>query len=61
MSEDKLSFHHIHMISEDPHAAAKWYEDILGATIRGEIELRSAADHGRSRRHDDPDPGEASR
>jgi catechol 2,3-dioxygenase-like lactoylglutathione lyase family enzyme len=42
MSADKLSFHHIHIISEDPRASAKWYEDILGATIRDERELRSA-------------------
>ncbi len=42
MSEDKLSFHHIHIISEDPHASAKWYVDILGATIQSERELRSA-------------------
>ena len=42
MSTDKLSFDHIHIISEDPHTAAKWYEDKLGATIRDERELRSA-------------------
>jgi len=42
MGSDKFSFHHIHITSEDPHAAAKWYEDMLGAEIRGEIELRNA-------------------
>jgi catechol 2,3-dioxygenase-like lactoylglutathione lyase family enzyme len=42
VSKDRLSFHHIHIISEDPHTAAKWYEDILGATTRGEQALRSA-------------------
>ena len=42
MSDDKLSFDHIHIISEDPRTAAKWYEGVLGATIRSEQELRSA-------------------
>ncbi len=42
MIDDKISFDHIHIISEDPRNAAKWYVDILGATIRSEKELRSA-------------------
>lgn len=42
MSENKLSFDHIHIISEDPRASAAWYVDKLGAMINGEIELRSA-------------------
>ena len=37
-----LSFDHIHLISEDPKAAAAWYEEILGGEIVGEHELRSA-------------------
>ena len=42
MSENKLSFDHIHIISEDPRAAAAWYVDKLDATINGEYELRGA-------------------
>ena len=42
MSENNLTFDHIHIISEDPRASAAWYVAKLGATINGEIELRSA-------------------
>ncbi len=42
MGENELSFDHIHIISADPQASAAWYVDKLGATINGEIELRSA-------------------
>lgn len=37
-----LSFDHIHLISEDPKAAAAWYENVLGGQIVAEYELRSA-------------------
>ncbi len=37
-----LGFDHIHLISKDPEAAAQWYVDVLGATIRGSYELRNA-------------------
>ena len=37
-----LSFDHIHLISEDPKAAAAWYENILGGRIAADYELRSA-------------------
>lgn len=37
-----LSFDHIHLISEDPKAAAAWYENILGGRIVADYELRSA-------------------
>ena len=37
-----LSFDHIHLISEDPKAAAAWYENILGGTIVADYELRGA-------------------
>ena len=37
-----LTFDHIHVISEDPKAAAQWYRDILGGEIVGEHTLRSA-------------------
>ena len=42
MNDNNLSFHHIHLISADPRAAARWYEDILGAEIVREIVLRAA-------------------
>ncbi len=35
MSDTSISFDHVHVISEDPHAAARWYEEILGGTIKG--------------------------
>lgn len=37
-----LSFDHIHLISEDPKAAAAWYENILGGRIVADYELRGA-------------------
>ncbi len=37
-----LTFDHVHLISEDPRAAALWYEKILGGKITAEYELRSA-------------------
>lgn len=42
MSDASISFDHIHLISEDPRAAAQWYRDMLGATIGREFELRKA-------------------
>ena len=38
-----LTFEHVHIVCEDPHASARWYQDILGATIAGEHEVRGAA------------------
>ena len=37
-----LSFDHIHLISEDPKAAAAWYENILDGEIVADYELRGA-------------------
>jgi catechol 2,3-dioxygenase-like lactoylglutathione lyase family enzyme len=42
MSDSNLSFHHIHLISADAHAAAKWYVDMLSAEIVREFVLRDA-------------------
>ena len=42
MDRPNLSFHHIHLISEDPHAAARWYENILGGTITSQSEMFGA-------------------
>ena len=37
-----LTFDHIHLISADPKAAARWYEDILGGEILADYTLRDA-------------------
>lgn len=37
-----LTFDHVHIISKEPKAAARWYEEILGGSITAEYELRSA-------------------
>ncbi|MYD43622.1 MAG: VOC family protein [Gammaproteobacteria bacterium] len=42
MDDGKLTFDHIHLLAKDPHATAKWYEDVLGGTIRGSYETRNA-------------------
>ena len=42
MSEHKLSFDHIHLVSEDPLAAARWYERVLGGEIKANYEIRNA-------------------
>ncbi len=40
--DEAVSFDHIHLVSEDAPAAARWYVDILGAEIKGEAILREA-------------------
>ncbi len=42
MSDANLTFDHVHLISEDPKAAALWYERILGGKITAEYEPRSS-------------------
>ena len=42
MHDPRLSFDHIHLISEDPERAASWYCDILGAEVKASYELRGA-------------------
>ena len=42
MSDTEIVFDHIHLISEDPGSAAKWYADMLGGSITGESEVRGA-------------------
>ena len=42
MHDPRLSFDHIHLISEDPERAARWYCDILGAEVKASYELRGA-------------------
>lgn len=42
MSDDRFAFDHVHLISDDPHAAASWYADVFGAEIVRESVLRDA-------------------
>lgn len=42
MSNPAFKFDHVHIISEDPKASAKWYEEMLGATIAAETTARGA-------------------
>jgi catechol 2,3-dioxygenase-like lactoylglutathione lyase family enzyme len=42
MSSSGVKFHHIHLISEDPNAAARFYEEVLGGAITGRMELMGA-------------------
>lgn len=41
MTDTGISIDHVHLVSKDPHAAARWYVDTLG----GEID-RSSEVHG---------------
>ncbi len=42
MSDSKFTFDHVHLISKDPKASAQWYEEMFGAEIKAEYELRGA-------------------
>ncbi len=42
MSEFSISFHHNHLISEDPKSTASWYADKLGGRIAGGPEALDA-------------------
>ena len=42
MHDSRFSFDHIHLISENPESAARWYCDIFGAEIAAAYELRDA-------------------
>jgi lactoylglutathione lyase len=42
MSNPAFKFDHVHIISEDPHASANWYVDMLGATIAADTVARGA-------------------
>lgn len=35
MADARVKFDHIHIISQDPQAAADWYAHILGGEITG--------------------------
>jgi catechol 2,3-dioxygenase-like lactoylglutathione lyase family enzyme len=43
MSNPAFKFDHVHIISEDPHASAQWYVEMLGATIAKDTVTRGAA------------------
>ena len=42
MQDPVLSFHHVHLISRDPGAAADWYADKLGGRITARTEVKGA-------------------
>lgn len=42
MSNPAFKFDHVHIISQDPTAAAKWYEEMFGAKIAAEKTARGA-------------------
>jgi catechol 2,3-dioxygenase-like lactoylglutathione lyase family enzyme len=42
MSNPAFSFDHVHIISENPRAAAEWYVEMLGATIANDTVARGA-------------------
>ncbi|HWD58581.1 MAG TPA: VOC family protein [Stellaceae bacterium] len=42
MSNPAFSFDHVHIISENPRAAAAWYVEMLGATIANDTVARGA-------------------
>jgi catechol 2,3-dioxygenase-like lactoylglutathione lyase family enzyme len=42
MSNPALKFDHVHIISEDPAASAKWYVEMFGATIAADTVARGA-------------------
>ena len=42
MSNPAFKFDHVHIISEDPQASAKWYVEMLGATIAADTIARGA-------------------
>jgi catechol 2,3-dioxygenase-like lactoylglutathione lyase family enzyme len=42
MSNPAFKFDHVHIISEDPQASAKWYVEMFGATIAADTMARGA-------------------
>ena len=42
MPDASLSFDHVHLVSQDPHAAARWYVDNLGGKVVRSMEMRGA-------------------
>jgi catechol 2,3-dioxygenase-like lactoylglutathione lyase family enzyme len=42
MSNPAFRFDHVHIISEDPQASARWYVEMFGATIKADTVARGA-------------------
>ncbi len=42
MSNPAFKFDHVHIISRDPHASARWYVEMFGATIATDTVARGA-------------------
>ena len=42
MSNPAFNTDHVHIISEDPKASAKWYVEMFGATIERDTVARGA-------------------
>ena len=42
MSNAALEFDHVHIIAENPHSSARWYVEMLGATIEADTIARGA-------------------
>jgi lactoylglutathione lyase len=42
MLNSSLAFDHVHLVSKDPHAAAKWYVDKLGGELVKSVEVHGA-------------------
>ena len=42
MADSILTFDHVHLVSKDPQATARWYADKLGAEIVRSVEVRGA-------------------
>ena len=42
MSDTRIGFNHVHIISQDPQSTAVWFEDILGGKISNVVKLRGA-------------------
>ena len=42
MSNPAFKFDHVHIIARDPHATARWYVEMLGATISADTVARGA-------------------
>jgi hypothetical protein len=62
MSNPAFKFDHVHIISKDPEASAKWYVEMFGATIAANTMVRGApSDLCRSRRNHNPYPRPAAR
>ena len=42
MSDTSLAFDHVHLVSQDPKAAAAWYTDKLGGKIVRSVDVKGA-------------------